>query len=88
MMNSLKHYWSSLLVLQVLTIGQIENKNAFNSETLKCLVCQAMVKEFAFAIKQVDPNKKIEVGGFRLKADGTNDRKVVGRLVCGGVQTS
>ncbi|XP_059081138.1 protein canopy homolog 2-like isoform X2 [Tigriopus californicus] len=81
-MNHLRHILGLALILYVLISTVISQKappttQPFSSKSLKCLVCQAMVEEFMVAIGQMDPQKKVEVGGFRLGSDGTTDRKVV-----------
>jgi len=49
----------------------------FDSKTLKCLVCKSLVEEIEAEIFKVDPSKKVEYGSFRLKPDGTQERKVI-----------
>jgi len=74
-----------LSVLLIFGIG-IEGKkkksskktNLFDSETLNCLVCRSLVEEIEGMIYKVDPNKKVEVGSFRLSGDGNqNGRKLI-----------
>jgi len=43
----------------------------FDSKTLKCLVCRAVVDEFESAIYKVDPKKMVEGGSYRLSSDGS-----------------
>merc|ERR1719322_1688587 len=43
----------------------------FDSTTLKCLVCRAVVDEFESAIYKVDPKKVVEGGSFRVSPDGS-----------------
>ncbi|KAG7266792.1 hypothetical protein CRUP_034607 [Coryphaenoides rupestris] len=44
---------------------------------LYCSACRAIANELSYSISQVDPKKMINVGSFRLNADGTlNDKKV------------
>ena len=45
----------------------------FDSKTLKCLVCKAVVSEFEAAIFKVDPKKVIDSGSYRVKPDGTQN---------------
>jgi len=54
-----------------------EKVNLFDSKTLNCLVCKALVEEIEGAINKVDPAKKVEVGTFRLNGDGTQSRKLI-----------
>lgn len=52
-----------------------KKENLFDSKTLKCLVCKSLVEEIEAEIFKVDPSKKVEVGTFRLKADGSTQRE-------------
>jgi len=54
-----------------------EKVNLFDSKSLNCLVCKALVEEMEGAINKVDPAKKVEVGTFRLNGDGTQSRKLI-----------
>jgi len=56
--------------------GKKEN-NLFDSKSLNCLVCKALVEEIEAAIHKVDPTKKVEVGSHRLNGDGTQNRKLI-----------
>lgn len=59
-----------------------EEKDKFNAEKVKCLVCKAVVDEFNYEIAKVDPDKKVEkIGSFRIKADGNTDSKVVSQTL-------
>jgi len=77
--------WLSVTALLLVNQGGVDAKkkskkgmkDIFNSETLKCLVCQAVVEEINFAIDKVDPKKKTETGTFRLNPDGTQNRVVI-----------
>uniref|UniRef100_V5ID81 Putative conserved secreted protein n=1 Tax=Ixodes ricinus TaxID=34613 RepID=V5ID81_IXORI len=44
---------------------------------IKCEVCRALVKESVDLIAKADPKKRIPVGSFRLRADGTQEQKAV-----------
>jgi hypothetical protein len=50
---------------------------AFPPDTLRCLVCQAVVDEFTDSIAAVDPKKKIEAKAGRMDAKGNTNSKVV-----------
>ena len=57
----------------------------FPGTTLQCLVCQAIVDEFAESIAAVDPNKKVEAAAGRMDSNGNTNAKVVRcdcRAVC------
>ena len=49
----------------------------FPGTTLQCLVCQAIVDEFAESIAAVDPNKKVEATAGRMDSNGNTNAKVV-----------
>eukprot|EP00095_Tigriopus_kingsejongensis_P009227 maker-scaffold851_size88925-snap-gene-0.21 protein:Tk09227 transcript:maker-scaffold851_size88925-snap-gene-0.21-mRNA-1 annotation:"canopy homolog 2 precursor" len=51
--------------------------NLFNSKTLKCLVCQSLMDEFASAIYKVDPKKMVDTGTFRINGKGDQKRSVL-----------
>ncbi|XP_045583648.2 protein canopy homolog 2 [Procambarus clarkii] len=40
------------------------------SQVVKCAVCRSLVNELHAAISEVDPRKKIDVGSYRIDADG------------------
>ena len=59
-------------------ISPSSNTQLFDSNTLKCLVCQNLISEFESAIWRTDPNKKIDNPvSYRDKSDGIVKRKVV-----------
>ncbi|KAK6620040.1 hypothetical protein RUM44_006440 [Polyplax serrata] len=51
--------------------------HGYSSKELKCLVCKVAIEEMTDAIESVNPNKKIQVGGYRLGNNG----EYSGRLV-------
>lgn len=75
---------ASVLLLISLAEGKKKKKSAssqkvnlFDSKSLNCLVCKALVEEVEAAINKVDPSKKVEVGTFRLNGDGTQTRRLI-----------
>lgn len=40
-------------------------------------VCQASLQELDAKVKKIDPSKKVDVGGYRLDADGNYRQKTV-----------
>ncbi|XP_020282752.1 protein seele [Pseudomyrmex gracilis] len=44
---------------------------------LKCLVCRTIMKEFEAEVFKANPNKVVEVGSFRLDANGNAMHKTV-----------
>lgn len=74
----------SVVVVLALVAATAEGKkkkkgtSLFDSKTLNCLVCRALVEEIEGMIYKVDPNKKVETGTWRLSGDGTQQgRKLV-----------
>ena len=50
----------------------------FESDNVRCLVCQAVSDEFLIAINKVDPKKKTEgMSTFRLDGNGNQKKNVV-----------
>ncbi|XP_068145653.1 protein seele [Drosophila tropicalis] len=50
---------------------------SFTSKEVKCHVCKAVVTELEEAIAKEDANKKVDVSGFRLDAQGNSISKRV-----------
>jgi len=46
-------------------------------QELRCLVCKATLNELSIAIKKIDPARKVDVGGYRLDAEGNIKQKQV-----------
>ncbi|KAL6430450.1 hypothetical protein ACFW04_007817 [Cataglyphis niger] len=44
---------------------------------LKCLVCRAIMKELQAEVSKANPNKLVEVGSYRMDAEGNTKRKMV-----------
>ena len=55
----------------------LDDSKMFDSKTLKCLVCQNVVKEFEAAIFKVDPKKVIDTGTWRVNEGGEQKRQIV-----------
>ena len=53
----------------------LDDSKMFDSKTLKCLVCQNVVKEFEAAIFKVDPKKVIDTGTWRVNEGGEQKRQ-------------
>jgi len=54
-----------------------KKEKMFDSKSLNCLVCKAVVEEIEAAIHKVDPAKKVEVGSHRIQADGSTNRNLI-----------
>ena len=76
--------WLTALALVAGGKKQMTEKEMFSSQSLKCLVCQKMIVEFEWAFSQTDPQKKVEVGSFRLTPSGASERRVVSYYCNGG----
>jgi len=50
--------------------GNAVGHSAPPKEVLDCLVCRSLVDEIEAAIDKVNPNKKVEVGSYRLDSNG------------------
>lgn len=59
-----------LLVLAVAVFGAGSSKPP-KSQVVKCAVCRSLVTELHAAISEVDPRKKINIGSYRIDADGS-----------------
>ncbi|KAK9880585.1 hypothetical protein WA026_011825 [Henosepilachna vigintioctopunctata] len=57
-------YYISLLICFTYVDSKID------VDELKCLVCEASIKELEGVLKSVDPSKKIDVGGYHLDKEG------------------
>lgn len=71
-------------LLLVITFSEAKKKkksksdaDMFDSKTLKCLVCNAVVDEFQAGIDKVDPKKMIDTGSFRVDTHGQQKRTTV-----------
>lgn len=72
----------SVLIFSIVisVYGKDEKKKKilpFDSETVKCLVCQSVVDEYKFAVEKIDPNKMTESGTFRVDGDGVQAKTSV-----------
>jgi len=65
-------YLSLLPVLFVAVFTQ-----ELDHREIKCGVCKATIQEMETAIAKVDPNKKVEVGGFRISSNGEATSKKI-----------
>ncbi|XP_014606187.1 PREDICTED: protein canopy homolog 2 [Polistes canadensis] len=50
-----------------------------DTQYLKCLVCRATVNELKTELAKTDPSVKIEVGSYRMDADGNTIRRKVSK---------
>jgi len=54
-----------------------DDTKMFDPKTLKCLVCQNLVKEFDAEIFKIDPKKMVDTGTFRINEKGNQQRQIV-----------
>ena len=58
--------------------NNLDDSKKFDSNLLKCLVCQNLITEFETAIWKIDPMKKVDTPvSYRDKNDGIHKRVVV-----------
>ncbi|XP_028136294.1 protein seele [Diabrotica virgifera virgifera] len=48
-----------------------------DSTELRCLVCEKSIYELTKKVNRLDPNKKVDVGGYRLDVDGNYGHKSI-----------
>ncbi|XP_055916855.1 protein seele [Eupeodes corollae] len=62
----------SLLIFLVSTsiIGLASLQKNINPQEVKCLVCKATVQEMEEAVSKIDPQRVVEVSGFRIDDKG------------------
>lgn len=78
------HRWTTTImaswriqITAVMLLLSISLSHQKKDPVLYCSACRAIADELSYSINQVDPKKMINVGGFRLSADGTlKDKKV------------
>ncbi|XP_043268392.1 protein seele [Venturia canescens] len=66
---------SPIVVLLFFTIAP--NDGAIDYNHLKCLVCRVMAKEMKLEIGKINPNRTIDIGNYRLDAQGNEIKKTV-----------
>ncbi|XP_027209151.1 protein seele [Penaeus vannamei] len=58
------------LLLLLLGASAVLASKTPKSKVVKCAVCHSLITELHSSISQVDPRKKIDVGSYRIDADG------------------
>ncbi|KYM95109.1 Protein canopy like protein 2 [Cyphomyrmex costatus] len=66
-----------LLFLGLFCINVIVEPQEVDLKHLKCLVCRAAMNELETVVLNANPNKLVDVGNFRMDADGNTIRKKV-----------
>lgn len=59
-----------LLMVLMMAVCSVVSSKPPKSQVVKCAVCRSLVNELHAAISDVDPRKKIDVGSYRIDADG------------------
>ncbi|XP_033219421.1 protein seele [Belonocnema kinseyi] len=60
----------SVLLSVVLFSAFVKAAKEIDYRELRCLVCRSTIDELQHELRKVDPAKKMDVGSFRLDADG------------------
>uniref|UniRef100_A0AAZ3SWT9 Saposin B-type domain-containing protein n=2 Tax=Oncorhynchus tshawytscha TaxID=74940 RepID=A0AAZ3SWT9_ONCTS len=71
------HPLQSLALCVLLALFVNHCQGVRQGQDLKCGACRAMVDEMEWAISQVDPNKMIQTGSFRINPDGSQSIREV-----------
>ncbi|XP_070150817.1 protein seele [Polyergus mexicanus] len=66
-----------LLFVSLFLISVFAEPNDIDLKHLKCLVCRAAMKELQVEVSKANPNKLIEVGSYRMDAEGNTKHKMV-----------
>ncbi|GAB1861958.1 Protein canopy-1-like protein [Camponotus japonicus] len=66
-----------LLFVSLFLISVFAEPNEIDLKHLKCLVCRATLKELQIEVSKADPNKLIDVGSYRMDAEGNTKHKKV-----------
>ena len=56
---------------------QTESKVHIDVKELRCLVCKATIDELDIQVKRIDPNRKIEIGSYRIDSTGNAKQKII-----------
>ncbi|XP_072393760.1 protein seele [Diabrotica undecimpunctata] len=51
-----------------------------DSTELRCLVCEKSIYELTKKVNRLDPNQKVDVGGYRLDVDGNYGHKSIPQI--------
>lgn len=67
----------SFALLGCLASLYVHSTSSLTLENLRCLICEQIVEDLDNDIKKIDPKKKVEVGNFRIDADGNSKQNVI-----------
>ena len=68
---------SITVVFSILFINSYVKCTEIDNKLLKCLVCRSTVKEVEGELAKIDPSIEVEVGNYRLDAQGNIIRKKI-----------
>ncbi|KOC67519.1 Protein canopy like protein 2 [Habropoda laboriosa] len=68
---------SIIIIFSLLFINTFVKSTKIDSKFLKCLVCRSTVKEIEGELTKIDPSIEIEIGNYRLDAQGNIIHKKV-----------
>ncbi|CAK9820087.1 Protein seele [Anthophora plagiata] len=66
-----------LIIFSLLFVNTFVKSTEIDSQYLKCLVCRSTVKEIEEELNKIDPSLEIEIGNYRLDAQGNVIHKKV-----------
>ncbi|OAD58700.1 Protein canopy like protein 2 [Eufriesea mexicana] len=59
-----------IVISSVLLTNAFIKATEIDNKLLKCLVCRSTIKEIEVELAKIDPSREIEVGNYRLDAEG------------------
>ncbi|XP_076237029.1 canopy family protein seele [Calliopsis andreniformis] len=68
---------SVIVVFSILFTSSFVKATEIDNKFLKCLVCRSTVKEIEGELSKIDPSREIEIGNYRLDAEGNVIHKKV-----------
>ncbi|XP_012351133.2 protein seele [Apis florea] len=66
----IKYNMKILTIFSLLFINIFVESKEIDNKLLKCLVCRSTVKEIEGELAKIDPAREIEIGNYRLDAQG------------------
>ncbi|XP_072750857.1 protein seele [Anoplolepis gracilipes] len=67
----------ALLFVSLFLISSFAEPNEIDLKHLKCLVCRATIKELQIELSNVPPDTLVEVGSYRMDAEGNTKHKMI-----------
>jgi len=63
-------YLNTLVFICIQILYQTGQCTKFDTQQMKCLVCQRIVEEIEKEVEKTSPDKKIDIGSYRLDGNG------------------